>query len=175
MPCPLSYIRLVLKDIPFFLPISENTVLLPSVSFITTGKDTKRKGVKYSPHAFSYLTDSFQNYSTQLPLRSAPSRGRRLAQHDLEFYGTDISIHAVARTATNGLLAGTPAGGDFNPRRRRDGDRTDFKRSGPGSDFNPRRRRDGDPVAAGCPSTICISIHAVAGTATVVSLIIKVL
>lgn len=100
MPCPLSYIRLVLKDIPFFLPISENTVLLPSVSFITTGKDTKRKGVKYSPHAFSYLTDSFQNYSTQLPLRSAPSRGRRLAQHDLEFYGTDISIHAVAGTAT---------------------------------------------------------------------------
>ena len=77
-----------------------------------------------------------------------------------------ISIHALAKRATNPDGDRCGYSGHFNPRPRKEGDSRTPTRKGINYDFNPRPRKEGDLTAGKVPDEINISIHALAKRAT---------
>ena len=79
-----------------------------------------------------------------------------------------ISIHALVKRATSDTRPVGTGRGHFNPRPRKEGDRSRKKLLSRESNFNPRPRKEGD-IGGGTipPPLIIISIHALVKRATI--------
>ena len=85
----------------------------------------------------------------------------------ISFYSIIISIHALAKRATQSLFDRHGERNYFNPRPRKEGDLEETYDKFKTWDFNPRPRKEGDPLTGVLRLVYMISIHALAKRATV--------